>query len=232
MTHVSVVMSVYNSERFLRQAIESILSQTYRDFEFIIVNDGSTDGSLDIIEAYAKKDSRICLISRENKGLVASLNEGIAAARGIYIARMDADDIAKPERIAKQYAYMQANKLALCGSAAETIDEAGKKIGKLAYLPQKSTLRTYTLFHNPFIHPSVMFRKDVFEAAGGYRRFFAHIEDYELWTRIIFAHAADNIPEMLLEYRLHPGQVTKMHNIAMRLRGILVRALALWRFIF
>jgi len=114
---VSIVMSVYNAQKYLDEAIESILNQTYSNFEFIIINDGSTDKSLEIIENYAKKDSRIIVINRENKGLIYSLNEGIRKANGKYIARMDADDISLPQRLEKQVEFMEKNKnIGICGT--------------------------------------------------------------------------------------------------------------------
>jgi glycosyltransferase involved in cell wall biosynthesis len=232
MPKVSVVMSVYNGEKYLRSSIESILRQTYSDLEFIIINDGSTDTGLDIINEYAKKDERIKLISRENIGLVYSLNEGIKKAQGEYIARMDADDIAMPVRLEKQLKYAQEEGLAVCGAWAEGIDDLGNKIKDMDYPPDTEKIRRYTLLHNPFIHPSVIFRKDIFEKVGGYRQFFKHIEDYELWTRMVFKYRTGNIPEKLLQYRLHQDQITNKDNLKMRLKGAVVRILALIRLTF
>lgn len=228
---ISVVMSVYNGEKYLREAIESILNQTFRDFEFIIIDDGSTDRSLEIIKEFEQKDNRIKIISRKNKGLIYSLNEGIKLARGEYIARMDADDISKINRLEKQIKYMQENDLDICGSWAEGIDTLGNKIKDLNYSPDINKIKTFTLLHNSFIHSSVMFKKDIFEKVGGYKKFFKHIEDYELWTRIVFKYRAGNIPEALIRYRLHDEQITKKNGFEMKARGILVRILALSRFV-
>ncbi|KKT37083.1 MAG: WbfO protein [Parcubacteria group bacterium GW2011_GWA1_44_13] len=225
-------MSVYNGEKYLTQAIESILSQTYTDFEFIIINDGSTDKSLEILNKFKKENARIRIISRENKGLIYSLNEGVRNARGEYIARMDADDISLSQRFEKQFKYMKENDLAVCGTWAEGIDNLGNKIKEMDYPPSANKIKIFTLLHNPFIHPSVMFRKDVFEKVGGYRKIYNLAEDHELWTRMIFTYKADNVPEKLLKYRLHDGQITRRNNFAMRMKGILVRILALFRFIF
>ncbi len=232
MPKISVIMSVYNGDKYLREAVESILNQTYKDFEFIIINDGSTDDSLGILKNFQIEDSRIKFVSRENKGLIESLNEGVKVAQGEYIVRIDADDVSLPERLQKQLKYVIDNDLAVCGTWAEGIDENGDKIYNMDYPPVAGKVRSFTLLHNPFIHPSVIFRKDVFEKVGGYRKFFKYIEDYELWTRIVFKYKTGNIPEALLKYRMHDGQITRKNNLAMRVRGIFVRILALYRFVF
>jgi glycosyltransferase involved in cell wall biosynthesis len=232
MPKISVVMSVYNGGKYLKLAVESILNQSFKDFEFIIINDGSTDKSLDLLKSFQKQDERIKIISRENKGLISSLNEGIKLAQGEYITRMDADDISKTTRLEKQLKYMEENNLMVCGAWAQGIDELGNKIKDMNYPPSEKKIKSSSLLHNPFIHPSVMFRKDVFKKAGGYKKFFKHIEDYELWTRIVFKYKTGNIPEALLEYRLHNDQITQRRNLQMRLKGFLVRILALYRFVF
>lgn len=232
MFKVSVVMSVYNGGKYLKEAVLSVLQQTYRDFELIIINDGSTDDSLNIIKELQSKDDRIKIVSRENKGLVCSLNEGVRMAQGEYIARMDADDLAGCDRFEKQLKYMQENNLVVCGSWAEGIDSAGKNIKDMDYPPNTKKIRFYALWHNPFIHPAVMFKKDIFEKNGGYRKSFKHIEDYELWTRLVFKYKTGNIPERLIKYRLHDDQITRENNLEMRLKGVWVRTLAFFRFIF
>jgi len=225
-------MSVYNGGKYLKLAVESILNQSFKDFEFIIIDDGSTDSSLKILKDFENQDSRIRLISRENKGLIYSLNEGVKMAQGEYIARMDADDISTPDRLEKQLKYAQEGGLAVCGTWAEGIDIAGIKTKEMNYPPGIEKVKAYTLLHNPFIHPAVMFRKDVFEKVGGYRDFFKYIEDYELWTRMVFKYKTGNIPEILLKYRLHSEQITKKNNFEMRLKGAVVRILALSRYFF
>lgn len=228
---ISVVMSVYNSEKYIKEAVGSILAQTFSDFEFIIIDDGSSDGSLGILQSYEKKDSRIRIISRENKGLIYSLNEGVGQARGEYIARMDSDDISLPDRFEKQFRFMVDNDLALCGTWATSIDENGNDISGINYPPVAEKIKSFAILHNPFIHPSVMFRKGIFDKVGGYRNNFKHIEDYELWTRIIFKYKSSNLAEYLLKYRVHSEQVTKKNNIAMRFGGVIVRILAVFRYV-
>ena len=232
MPEISVIMSVYNGEKYLESAVESILSQSFKDFEFIIIDDGSTDKSLDLLKDFQKRDERVKIISRKNKGLVTSLNEGISMAQGEYIARMDSDDFSKPSRLEKQFGYMKENSLVVCGTWAEGIDSTGVKIKDMNYPSKISEIRLFTLLHNPFIHSSVMFRKDIFEKVEGYKKFFKHIEDYELWTRIVFKYKTGNVAETLLQYRFHEDQITKKQNIKMRLKGIFVRVLALYRFVF
>jgi glycosyltransferase involved in cell wall biosynthesis len=224
-------MSVYNGERYLKGAILSILSQDFTDFEFIIVNDGSTDKTLDIIKEFHENDSRIKIISREKKGLIASLNQGIDIAQGDFIARIDADDIAMPNRFSQQLEFIKENNLSICGTWATKINEVGQKVGVITYPPVDNRIKIFTLFHNPFIHPSVMFKKSVFITIGGYNKNYTHSEDYELWTRFVFKHKAGNIPRELLQYRIHSGQITQKNKLMMRVRGLIVRILSVFRFL-
>ena len=224
-------MPVYNGEKYLKESIESILNQTEKDFEFIIVDDGSVDKTSEIIKTFS--DSRIRYEKRIHRGLIESLNHGIIIAKGEYIARMDADDKAISIRLEKQLSSFLENKdLAMCGSWAIAINEKSERKGEISY-PKISSLeiKKYIIFHNPFIHPTVMIRKRVLNEAGYYRNFWKNIEDYELWTRIVFRYKILNIPEYLLEYRLHSNQVTVQKKWEMRIRGVLLRILALWRFL-
>lgn len=197
---VSVVMSVYNGERFLREAIDSILNQTFTDFEFIIVNDGSTDGTGEILESY--RDERIILVTQDNVGLTKALNNGIALARGKYIARQDADDISKPERLEKQVAFMEAHPVVgLLGTRFEAIDEKGQ-VTRLAYLQENNkVLQARLLEINQFSHGSVMIRKEALDKVGLFRDFFKYAQDYDLWLRIAEQYEVANLPEFLFCYR-------------------------------
>lgn len=230
MSKISVVMPVYNGEKYLKQAIDSILDQTERDFEFIIIDDGSTDSSKEILKEYEKRDSRIKLLLRPHRGLVVSLNEAVGSAQSVYVARMDSDDISLPKRLEKQLLFIENKDLSVCGTWAEGIDKGDHKINEMIYPPESpSVVRSFLLLHNAFIHPSVMFRKDVFTEVGGYKSFFHRVEDYELWTRMVKRHRGGNIPEILLRYRLHENQVTRKHHSKMIFMGIIVRVLALVR---
>jgi glycosyltransferase involved in cell wall biosynthesis len=222
---ISVVLPVYNAEAYVREAVESILSQSFIDFELIIINDGSSDGSGDILRELAARDPRIDLIEQPNNGLVAALNEGIARAQAGLIARMDADDVAMPERLALQYARMEASpQLAVLGSFMRLMDGAGNVI-RLADYPvtEADTLR-FLEQGCPVAHPSVMMRRDVVLAVGGYRKAFAHCEDYDLWLRISErGFDIANIPNPLLNYRLHGTNVSSVHREAQELGTIIAR---------
>lgn len=222
-------MPVYNAERFVREAIESILAQTYADFELIIINDGSTDRSEEIIRSFS--DSRIHLISQSNAGVIGALNAGLKVARGIYIARMDADDISESTRLEKQVNFLKGNPdIALCGTWATTIDEKGVEIGKYEYPPINHTsIRQIMVRRNPFIHPSIMFTKKAIESVGIYDPRYKHAEDYELWTRMAARSKTANIPERLLRYRILEGSITRRNWGAMIRKAIRVRTLAIMR---
>lgn len=207
---LSVVMSVYNGEQFLASAIESILDQTFRDFEFIIVNDGSTDGSLAILKEYAQRDCRIRLISRENRGLTASLNEGIANARGEWIARMDADDISLPDRFEKQLAWLQQTGADICGGWVKLTGTWFHRVWR--YYGSSDAIRIKLLFGSAFAHPTVMLRSNLAKA-NPYNEKAHYVEDYELWTRLAqLGVRMANYPGVVLRYRIHPGQVTAIRQ--------------------
>ncbi|SKB26457.1 glycosyltransferase [Malaciobacter marinus] len=207
---VSVVMSVYNSEKYLHEAIESILNQTYTNFEFIIINDGSTDSSLSIIEENMKKDERIVLISRENKGLPYSLNEGIEKAQGKYIARMDADDISLTSRFEEQVRFMEENaEIGICGTAIEVFSE--KEINSKIYKnPENhSEMKVRLLFSVCFAHPSVMIKKEILNKYGlEYNIHYTNAQDYELWSKISEVTTMANISKILLKYRVSENSIT------------------------
>lgn len=215
MVKVSVVMAVHNGERFLSEAIESILDQTFKDFEFIIIDDGSTDKTPKILEKYSKKDERIRLIAQNNQGLTKSLNRGISKARGKYIARMDADDVSLPERLETQYEFMERNEeVVMCGTLAEEVDENGKKLsGKKApklYLDSLPTdpheIRRAILRRNPFVHPSIMARRQALIKTGGYDESLAYSQDYDLYLRLIQKGQLANIPLKLIRFRRVLGE--------------------------
>ncbi len=198
---ISVVMSVYNSEKYLSEAIESILNQTYTNFEFIIVNDGSTDSSFDIIQKYAKNDERIVLISRENKGLPFSLNEGIKKARGKYIARMDADDISLPTRFEEQVKFMENEpNVGVCGSCIKIFANGCKKKWRVPITDDECKMSL--LVGSCFAHPAVMIRKSVLEDNQiFYDENLYTAQDYALWISLSGLTKFANIPKVLLHYR-------------------------------
>ena len=216
---ISVVMSVYNGEKYLDEAIESILNQTYKDFEFIIINDGSTDKSLEIIEKYKNKDERIVLISRENRGLIASLNEGITKARGEYIARMDADDISLPKRFEEQVQFMKSENIDICGGNYLSINSDGS-LFSLNLTPQSHELCTLSLVSKvPFAHPTVMMRKgflDKYAFKYG-QSSFKKAEDLDLWMKMHEKGAKfGNVAELILKYRILENSLSKVNDKKIR----------------
>lgn len=200
---VSVVMSVYNSETHLRESIESILGQTYRNFESIIVNDGSTDNSREIIDYYLREDKRIIYLeNKKNDGLSVSLNRGIDIARGEYIARMDADDISFPERLTKQVEFLEKNEdIYILGTASLSIDEKGATLGLSEFPADPEFIRRNLIKENLFYHPSVMIRKEYFEKVGLYDEGMRYAQDYELWLRGAHLFSYTNLREPLIKYR-------------------------------
>jgi glycosyltransferase involved in cell wall biosynthesis/SAM-dependent methyltransferase len=206
---ISVIMPVYNGEKYLSQAIESVLSQSYSDFEFIIINDFSTDRSESIIGSY--HDSRIIFLkNEENLGITRSLNLGIKVSRGEYIARMDADDISLPERFKEQVSFLDSHPdIGVLGTAAFLIDGLGN-IGQEIRFPQDHILIFWQLcfFTNAIIHPSAMMRKDLLDKVNGYNVEFKFAQDYNLWCRLSkFTHFA-NLPHLLLYLRKHAENVS------------------------
>jgi glycosyltransferase involved in cell wall biosynthesis len=209
MPKVSVLMSVYNAEVYLREAIDSVLNQSFEDFEFIIVNDGSTDGSEDIISSY--NDERIIYVNNVvNHGLIYSLNTGLNIAKGKYLARMDADDICYPERLGIQYDFMENNRnVTVCGSNAHYFGDGIQEY--LRIMPaNKKSIGVYSLFKCPFIHPTVFIRLDGFHYR--YEPFFVGAEDYALWQDVIKNHDLHNIQKALIKYRIVANSVTRVEQ--------------------
>ena len=218
---ISVLMSVYNAEAFVANAIQSILNQSFRDFEFIIINDGSNDASVSIIQSF--QDSRIHLVDNgDNKGLIASLNIGLALAKGKYIARMDADDEALPDRLKRQVELMEQHP-DVCVTAS---DYYLWKDGHLTlqHSPDNSGyLKAILLFSTCFAHPTVMIRNNRASKAWAYHPDFIHAEDYKLWTDLAFLGEFRNVTSPLLKYREHGAQIsaqnkTRQEELSARIR--------------
>jgi glycosyltransferase involved in cell wall biosynthesis len=203
---VSVLMAVYNGEKYLPEAINSILTQSFTDFEYLIVDDGSTDHSLEIIESY--QDPRIKIISNpHNIGLTRSLNKGLNLARGEYVARMDSDDISLPERLAKQVAYMDAHPdVGVCGTWAKDIDSRGFVTG-LRETPVGKELEHDYWRPSPIIHPSAIIRRSHLNGLR-YHEQIRYAQDFDLWLRIRAKHKLGNLPQHLLLYRVHQESIT------------------------
>lgn len=212
---LSVAMSVYNGERFLADAIESVLAQSFAAFEFLILDDGSDDGSLAIAQEYAARDPRIRVLARPNRGLVASLNELLAEARAPIVARMDADDLSMPGRFARQMAFLEANPdHGVVGSWSRDIDEHGQlwRVGGRDHPETHAAFLDNVRHGGPLLcHPAVMYRRELVRAVGGYHRAFRHCEDLDLWLRLASVTRIANLPERLLCYRHYAGQVSKKY---------------------
>jgi glycosyltransferase involved in cell wall biosynthesis len=199
---VTVLMPVYNADAYVAAATESILAQTYTDFEFLIIDDGSTDSSLAVITEYANADWRIRVISRANRGLVTTLNEGLAESRGGYIARMDADDVAMPSRLREQAAFLAANdRCALLGTSFILIDEHGNVVSAWRSFIHDLTIKHALAVEGCICHPTAMYRKSAVLEVGGYREAYVAAEDCDLWRRLAKIGDLHNLPEPLLYKR-------------------------------
>ena len=208
---ISVLMAVYNENNFLSQAIESIKNQTFGDFEFIIVDDGSYDGSSERLKRYATLDSRIRLIAQERQGLTRSLNTGIRLSRGQLIARMDADDVADPIRLQAQVNYLSDHPDVVClGAQALKIDEDGDPIESWHVpLDHDEILRQLLNGHGgQIIHPLFLIRRDALVKVGGYNESYLLAQDYDLLLRLAEIGSLANLPDVLLGYRIHSAGTT------------------------
>jgi glycosyltransferase involved in cell wall biosynthesis len=206
---VSVVMAIYNGAPFLEKAIESIVEQSFDNFELILVDDGSEDGSLEIAESFEHRDRRIRVVPREHSGLVTALNLGCSLATGEYIARLDSDDIAKPWRLEEQVMYLTANRhVVLLGGSTECIDQDGKVMFVMRWPGWNEGLRDYLLLDCHIAHTTIMFKREVFMTLGGYRACYEDTEDYDLFLRLSDRYTIDNLPVILCQYRIHEKQVS------------------------
>jgi hypothetical protein len=209
MPEVSVVMAVRDAARYVRAAVDSVLRQTFRELELIVVDDASTDGSGDIVTGV--DDPRVVLVrNAQHLGLTRSLNRGLARARAGLVARHDADDVSHPERLARQVRAFAADaRLALVGTRGGLLDADGRRRGRLDRPLDSYAIRWYQMFDSAFVHGSVMFRRAVVvEELGGYDESFVWAQDWELWSRLLERHEARNLPDRLVDYRAHAGSVT------------------------
>jgi glycosyltransferase involved in cell wall biosynthesis len=211
---ITVIMPVYNAERYLNAAINSILTQTFKNFEFLIINDGSNDRSEEIIKSYP--DSRIDYIKNEqNRGIVETLNIGLQRSKGKYIVRMDADDISFPDRLKTQLDFMQSHpQCRLCGTRAIAINEKGDTLYKIRRPTLDNEVKVQHLFRNSFIHPSVIIDAEIAKRLK-YSPNYEHAEDYYLFSQIAKDHQVANLENNLIYYRVHPENITskKQHEM-------------------
>ena len=213
MKKVSIIMPAYNAEKYIGEAIESILSQTYTDYEFIIINDGSTDKTEKIIRSY--DDSRIVYLENEkNSGIVVTLNKGLDYATGEYIARMDADDISVNNRLEKQVAYMEKNKkVGLLGTGIRVFGTEIQQYDRV-FTTDSKQLKAELIFNSCVAHPTVMIRREILEQNHlRYNEEFAGAEDYCLWWEIAKVSSIATLKDILLNYRIHSSQITKQKDM-------------------
>lgn len=212
---ISVVMPVYNGEKYLKEAIESILNQTYKDFEFLIVYDESTDETLSIIQGFQEQDERVVLINGDKEGISGALNKGIEKARGKYIARLDADDISLPARFENQINHMELLKLDICGGHSLLIDSDGK-INGIGMVPRSHDLCGLSMFFMvPFAHSSVMILKSFLIDSS--LKYIGKYEDFDLWARMFSAGAKfGNVDDVVVRYRVLKDSLSIVHAAGSR----------------
>lgn len=224
---VSVLLPVYNAERYVGLAVESILAQTFKDLELIIIDDCSSDKSREILREYSRKDNRVRYEENEhNLGGCATLNKCLSRARGRYIARIDHDDWSYPDRLEKQAAFLDVHPdVGIVGGAMELMDENGAVHGKREYRLSDAEIRKNIFRYSPFSHPLVMMRKSVLDETGPYDPAYAPADDYELYFRIGECSRFANLPDTLLRYRVVAGSMTDRLTRKMELATIRVRRL-------
>jgi glycosyltransferase involved in cell wall biosynthesis len=218
---VSVVMAAYNAEAFIAEAVESVVSQTFADFELVVVEDGSTDGTSEILQRFADADPRVRILSQLNSGMVTALNVGCRAARGDLIARLDADDVAIPDRLEKQVAFLEENPdHVLVGGASIKIDGAGHEITRVRYPTSDSEVRRSLPDACPFEHSAVTMRREALAAIGGYRPPFGSAADFDLWLRFSERYRLTNLQDPVVRYRLHPAQMSASAVLDLSIRAL------------
>ena len=228
---VSVVMSAYNAEDFIADAIRSILNQTYDNWKLIIINDCSSDNTSQIIERFSDNDTRIKLIhNKENLGLTKSLNIGLKHAEGEFIARLDADDTSEPLRLEKQVNFLNTHPdTALVGSGGYLINNSGHKVSTINVISRESAIRRFMTRLNLFIHSSIMVRRRIIEDIGRYREKFRYAQDYDLILRVNDKHKLSNVPDHLVGWRISSTSETMQHHTLQRIFVDIAREFAFER---
>ncbi len=211
---ISAAMPVYNGARWLAEAVDSVIGQSYSNFELLVVDDGSTDETPRLLDNYANRDKRIRVFRQSHSGLVAALNRCLAEARGSLFARLDADDRVSAKRFEAQISFLKANSdFGLIGSWARKIDANGKPRGQITPETDPELLSQQLMRANPFLHSSVTMRTELARRLGGYRPAFEAAEDYDLWLRFAEVSKVTNLPEWLIDYRWHSENVTRRKTI-------------------
>lgn len=211
---VTVLLPVYNGEAYVAKAIESILTQSYRDFELLVIDDGSQDSTPEILARYLNADPRVRVLRHDNHGVGYTLNRGMREARGRYIAELGADDLALPGRLEKQVAFMEEHPdYVAVGGYLRIVGPQDRPIGLRSYPTTDERLRACMLLYNPFGSPAIMYRRDDALAAGGYTARFATCEDYDFLLRLAKRGKVANLPEPLTAYRLHESSTKSTKTI-------------------
>ena len=217
---VSVLLPVHDGERFLREALDSVLGQTLPGLGVLVVDDGSVDGTAALLASY--RDEGLRVVRQEHAGLVAALRLAVRETRAALLARMDADDVSLPQRLERQVGFLEANpRVGLVGCGVEVIDESGRVESTILLPPSDEELRRRLLLRNPFTHGSVVVRREALEEGGGYRPGHGANEDYDLWRRIARRWELAALPEVLYRYRRHGAGVTRTDPARVRLREAL-----------
>lgn len=207
---VTVIMPVWNGARYLYEAVESIITQTFQDFEFLILDDGSTDSTPEILREFSMRDSRVRVIPLDHQGIVRALNCGVQEARADWIARMDCDDVALPDRFQKQIRALTAHSgSVLCHTGIRQIGEPAYIATQPRFSRSKAFLAARLCFQCPIAHPTVIFSKAAFLEAGGFREEERHAEDYALWGRMLLLGEIVGLPDPLLDFRVHAESISK-----------------------
>ncbi|HLH92633.1 MAG TPA: glycosyltransferase [Xanthobacteraceae bacterium] len=224
---ISVLIPVWHAVRFLPAALDSVLAQTFADFEVIAIDDGTHDGSADVLAAFAARDRRIRVMRQENQGIVASLNRAVDLARAPFVARMDHDDVSRPDRFAKQLAYLRLHpEVAAVSGAMDVIDQDGAYLRTEAAPTLPAAVASELLYRNCICHPAVMARTEALRKVGGYRKNAQFAEDYDLWLRLSEIGGVANLPDVLLSYRLHPVRMSTQGYIVQELAVLAARGAA------
>jgi glycosyltransferase involved in cell wall biosynthesis len=224
---ISVLIPVWHAVRFLPAALDSVLAQTFADFEVIAIDDGTRDGSAEVLAAFAARDRRIRVVRQENQGIVATLNRALGLARAPLVARMDHDDVSRPDRFAKQIAYLQRHpEVSAVSGAMDVIDQDGTYLRTQAFPTLAAAVEIELLYRNCVCHPAVMARTEALRQVGGYRKNAQLAEDYDLWLRLSEVGQIANLPDVLLSYRLHPVRMSAQGYIEQELAVLAARGAA------
>lgn len=229
--NVAILMCCYNAESTVALSINSVLKQSFNNFQFIIINDASTDTTVEILHSFSEKDNRISLYSNDkNIGLTRSLNRGLNYCKGTYIARIDADDIWVQDKLAQQVNYLEAHpNCALLGTAYQRIDANGAYLGEatIPVLNSDQLIRNAIIKFNPFFHSSVIFRRDACMQLGGYDESYRYAQDYNLWVRFAAKYSVANLSDILAFQRITPESISIKKERQQRWYGLKSKLLAI-----